>query len=284
MTDAIVGLGSNIGDRVAYLSRALGEMAELPESHLVAYSHAYESAPWGVEEQPEFLNAVAVLRTELRADQLLEALQGIEDELGRIRDVPNGPRTIDLDILLFGDEEWSTEILTIPHPRMAERDFVITPLLEVAPDATWPDGAPVTRDAVHVGAVLADVGPIPDPGIREGSPVAAEEWETVASGLTVPPDMSLGFKKLVLEQAGIPFAWDPYSPDEEFEPFGLAMPVRLKVPAELAARARLLISQAEEAPHIEEETSAEGAEDTRDTADVEDAEHTEDLEDVGGIW
>lgn len=252
MADAFIGLGSNVGDRVALLSRAIGEMADLPETHVVAYSHAFESVPWGVEGQPNFLNAVARLRTDLRADQLLDFLREIEDRLGRTRDVEYGPRTIDLDILLFGDEEWETEALTIPHPRMAERDFVITPLLAIAPDALWPEGTPVTRDAVRVGEVLRDLGPIPDPGVAEGAPVAADDWETVSSGVSMPPDMGLRFKQLVLEQAGIPFAWDPYPPDQEFEPFGLSVPVRLKVPSQFAARARVLITQAEEAPLSEE--------------------------------
>jgi 2-amino-4-hydroxy-6-hydroxymethyldihydropteridine diphosphokinase len=152
MTDVFVGLGSNMGDRVALMSRAIGELAHLPETHVVGYSHAYDSEPWGVTDQPNFVNAVAWLRTDLLADQLLEFLHDIEDRLGRTREVPNGPRTIDLDILLFGDEEWETDALTIPHPRMAERDFVITPLLEVAPDVLWPEGTPVTRDAVRVHA------------------------------------------------------------------------------------------------------------------------------------
>ena len=252
MTDVFVGLGSNLGNRVALLSQAIGAMADLPETHVVDYSHAYESKPWGVEDQPLFVNAVAWLRTDLRADQLLEQLQEIETRLGRTHEKENGPRTMDLDILLFGEEESQTDDLVIPHPRMAERDFVITPLLEIAPDVLWPEGTPVTRDAVRVGEVLRDLGPIPDAGVAEGVPVHAGEWETVGSGVTMPPDLGLGFKQMVLEQAGIPFAWDPYPPSDEYQPFGLPMPVSLKVPAEFAARARTLIAQAEQAPMEDE--------------------------------
>jgi 2-amino-4-hydroxy-6-hydroxymethyldihydropteridine diphosphokinase len=261
MADVFVGLGSNLGNRVGLLSQAIGAIADLPETHVVDYSHAYESAPWGVGDQPLFVNAVAWLRTDLRADRLLEYLQEIEARLGRTREVEHGPRTIDLDILLFGEDEWDTENLTVPHPRMAERDFVITPLLEVAPDVLWPEGTPVTRDAVRGGEVLRDLGPIPDPGIADGMPVVADDWETIGSGVTMPPDMGLRFKQLVLEQAGIPFSWDPYPPDQEFEPFGLSMPVKLKVPAEFASRARTLVAQAEQAEPIGEEPGDFGPED-----------------------
>ena len=253
MTDALVGLGSNVGHRMRYLSRSIHEMADLPETNVVDVSRAYETEPWGLEDQPPFANAVVWLRTGLRADQLMESLVEIENRLGRTRDVPNGPRTIDLDILLFGDEEWNSEELVIPHPRMAERDFVITPLLEVAPDATWPDGTPVTRDSVRVGMVIRDLGAIPDPGLAEGTPIMTDDWVAIAEGVTVPPDMGLRFKQLVLEQAHIPFTWDPYPPDEEFEPFGLSMPVRLRVPAEFEQRAKTLLREAESAPAMMED-------------------------------
>jgi 2-amino-4-hydroxy-6-hydroxymethyldihydropteridine diphosphokinase len=252
MTDVLVGLGSNMGHRLRHLSRAVHEIADLPNTDVVKVSHAYESEPWGLEEQEPFANAVALVTTTFRADQLLAAFQEIEERMGRERDVPNGPRPIDLDILLFGDEEWNTPGLTIPHPRMAERDFVMTPLLEVDPEAKWPDGKSVTRDEVSVGAVLGDLGPIPDPGLAEGQPITTDEWVVIAEGVTMPPDMGLRFKQLVLEQAQIPYTWDPFSPDNESESFGLSQPVRLRVPVGYEEKAIAVISEAEAAPEVEE--------------------------------
>lgn len=256
MTDVFIALGSNLGHRIRYLSRALHEIADLPDTNVIEVSRAYESEPWGVEDQPPFANAVALVRTTFRADQLLESLLQIEDRLGRTRETPHGPRTIDLDILLFGDEEWDTPELVVPHPRMAVRDFVITPLLEIAPDATWPDGSPITRERVSVGRITQDLGPIPDPGLAEGQPITTEDWVTIAEGASTPPDMGLRFKEMVLEQAHIPFTWDPQPPDAEYQPFGLAIPIRLRVPAGHEARARELLAQAEEAPVLEEDMAA----------------------------
>ena len=256
MTDVYVGLGSNIGHRMRYLSSAMHEIAELDGANVEKVSHAYESEPWGGgADQEPYANAVALVTTTFRADQLMTALLEIEKRLGRTREVPNGPRTIDLDILLFGDEEWDTPELTIPHPRMAERDFVITPLLEIAPDVTWPDGTPVTADEVSVGKIVRDLGPIPDPGLAEGSPITTDDWVIVAEGVTVPLDMGLRFKQMVLEQAQIPFTWDPYPPDQETHPFGMSMPVRLRVPAEFEEKARMVIDQAEQAPMAMDEQS-----------------------------
>ncbi len=139
---------------------------------------------------------------------------------------------------------------------MAERDFVITPLLEIAPDATWPDGSPVTGDAVAVGKIIRDLGPIPDAGLAEGAPITTDDWVVVAEGVTVPLDMGLRFKEMVLEQAQIPYTWEPYAPDQETHPFGMSMPVSLRVPAEFAEKARTVIAEAEQAqPQME---AAEG--------------------------
>lgn len=253
MTDVYVGLGSNMGHRMRHLSRAVHEIARLDGADVVRVSHAYESEPWGVEDQEPFANAVALVTTTLRADQLMAELQEIESRMGRTRDVPNGPRPIDIDIVLFGDEEWETPEMTIPHPRMAERDFVITPLLEIAPDATWPDGSPVTAEDVRVGKVTQDLGPVPDPGLAEGSPIMTDDWVVVAQGVTLPMDMGLRFKQMVLEQAQIPFTWIPYPPDQETHPFGLSMPVELRVPAEVADKAMEVIAQAEQAAPVMEE-------------------------------
>ena len=254
MARAFIGMGSNLGDRLETLGVAAAAIEELPETRVEAVSSVYESEPWGVTEQPPFANAVIAIDTDLRADQLMEALLAIEDRLGRQRELRHGPRTIDLDILLFGDEEWTRPDLTVPHPGLAERDFAITPLLEIAPDATWPDGKALTRDRVSVGRILGVLGELPDAEEEQGlPPIAAEDWVAVAEGLTMPPDMGLRFKQLVLEQAGIPYAWDPFPPDEETQPFALAMPLKLLVPEDRAAEATKLLADADAAPMDAEE-------------------------------
>ena len=249
MTRAYIGVGSNVGDRMETIAGAVAALEELDETRVDAVSHVYESEPAGLEDQPAFANAVVAIDTDLRADQLLEDLRNIEDRFGRVRDVPNGPRTIDLDILLFGDEEWTLPELTIPHPRMAKRDFVITPLLEIAPDVTWPDGSYVTRESVSVGAVTSVLGAMPDEEAEQGlPPLAEEDWVAVAEGVTTPVDMGLTFKQLVLEQAEIPFSWDPFPPGDETQPWGMPTPVKLVGPADRAEEARRLLAEADSAP------------------------------------
>ncbi|TLM71649.1 MAG: 2-amino-4-hydroxy-6-hydroxymethyldihydropteridine diphosphokinase [Actinobacteria bacterium] len=173
MAEALVGLGSNLGDRVANLAEALARIDEVDGLAVLRVSRAVESEPWGVTDQPAFANAVAVVRSDLQADALLEWLRGIEDEMGRDRATdPNGPRVIDLDLLLFGDEEWAPRDpafglpdpgrLTLPHPRMLEREFVMRPLLEVAPDAALPDGRPLAGllGGATEGRIIGDLGTV----------------------------------------------------------------------------------------------------------------------------
>ena len=138
MTPAYIGVGSNLEDPRAQVERALGELAELPRSRLVARSSLYRSAPLGYEAQPEFINAVARLDTELAAAELLARLQAIEAEHGRRRSFANAPRSLDLDLLHFGEQRISGPELTVPHPRMHERAFVLVPLIEIAPGARIP--------------------------------------------------------------------------------------------------------------------------------------------------
>lgn len=161
MRDVLIGLGSNLGDRTANLARALGEIESLPTTRLLAVSEVVETEPWGVSEQPLYANAVARFATELAPDALLPAVKGIERELGRSDSVRFGPRLIDIDILLVGDEEWDTGDLTVPHPRLAERDFALTPLLELVPSATWPDGTPFDPGMAVEGRILRRLGPLP---------------------------------------------------------------------------------------------------------------------------
>lgn len=137
-TSAFVGLGANLDEPCEQLRRAFDELAGLPRTSLSARSSLWRSAPIGHADQPEFVNAVARLETDLAADALLDKLQEIELAHGRERSFANAPRTLDLDLLLYGDEVRATPRLTLPHPRMHERAFVLEPLLEVAPDVVIP--------------------------------------------------------------------------------------------------------------------------------------------------
>lgn len=139
---AFIGLGANLGDPGAHLERAFDELAHLPKSSLAAKSSLWRSAPLGFANQPEFFNAVARLETGLAADALLDELQNIELAHGRERSFPNAPRTLDLDLLLYGDETRGSPRLTLPHPRMHERAFVLKPLIEIAPEVTIPGRGP----------------------------------------------------------------------------------------------------------------------------------------------
>ncbi len=132
-----VGLGSNLGDRAANLAEARLRLNE--SGRIIAASSIYETEPWGVDPgQPDFLNQVVALATPLPPAGLLELLLSIERDMGRVRSAPGDPRLIDLDLLLYGDEVIDEPGLTIPHPRMTERAFVLDPLAEIAPDAIHP--------------------------------------------------------------------------------------------------------------------------------------------------
>jgi 2-amino-4-hydroxy-6-hydroxymethyldihydropteridine diphosphokinase len=138
VTIAYIGLGSNLAEPETQVERALQELGSLPRSRLVRRSSLYRSAPVGYAAQPDFVNAVAALDTELDAHGLLRELQALEAGHGRERSFANAPRTLDLDLLLFGDERIADSELVVPHPRMHERAFVLEPLVEVAPDAQIP--------------------------------------------------------------------------------------------------------------------------------------------------
>jgi 2-amino-4-hydroxy-6-hydroxymethyldihydropteridine diphosphokinase len=127
-----IGLGSNMGDRELLLRHALEKLEE-PDIHLLRTSSLYETEPIGLQEQAWFLNLVAEFETTLFPRQLLHRAQRVERELGRKRSVVNGPRTLDIDILLYGQTVMESDELTIPHPRYAERRFVLAPLAELDP-------------------------------------------------------------------------------------------------------------------------------------------------------
>ena len=145
MTIAYVGLGANISDPRRQLQDAIEELMRLPDTQLVLVSGLYRSAPVGYLDQPEFLNAVAQVDTDLPAERLLEELQKIEQRHGREHPFPNAPRTLDLDLLLYGDAVIATPRLTVPHPRMHERAFVLKPLAEIAPRIAIPGRGKVDR-------------------------------------------------------------------------------------------------------------------------------------------
>lgn len=137
-SQAYIGLGSNLDDPASQLGRAFGELGRLPSSRLMAHSSLYRSAPLGRLDQPDFINAVAHIETILAPHELLEALLEIEHDHGRMREYPNAPRTLDLDILMYDDLQCNERFLILPHPRMHQRAFVLQPLLEVAPDCRIP--------------------------------------------------------------------------------------------------------------------------------------------------
>ncbi len=129
---AYLGLGSNLGDRLDHLRQGVELLQSHPAIRITRISSVYETAPVGPVEQPDFLNLVAAADTTLSPEELLSVAQEIERRLHRVRTIRWGPRTLDIDILLYGDRILHREELTIPHPRMEERAFVLIPLLEVA--------------------------------------------------------------------------------------------------------------------------------------------------------
>lgn len=135
-----IGLGSNLDDPRDQVSRALQALAQLPDSDLCRHSALYRSDPVGPAGQPDYINAVAELHTRLDAERLLDQLQAIEQAHQRVRLQHWGPRTLDLDLLLYGDTTIDTPRLNVPHPWMRERAFVLWPLAEIAPELTFPDG------------------------------------------------------------------------------------------------------------------------------------------------
>jgi 2-amino-4-hydroxy-6-hydroxymethyldihydropteridine diphosphokinase len=141
MTSAYIALGSNLGDPQRQLYNAVKALQLLPDTQLERVSSVYHSAAIGPGIQPDYLNAAALLHTELTALALLDALQQIEAEQDRVRDLRWGPRTIDLDLLLYGDTAITSSRLTVPHPRMQQRNFVLYPLREIScDDLLLPDG------------------------------------------------------------------------------------------------------------------------------------------------
>jgi len=160
VTRAAVALGSNIGDPEAQVNRAFDEIAALPDTRLLRKSRLYRTAPVGFVDQPDFVNACALLDTELAPRALLDGLLAIEKRHGRVREIPNGPRTLDLDLVLYGEQVIDEPGLKVPHPRAHERQFVLVPLYEVWPEAVIKGWGPVRHFVI----------PAPDNGIRGQAP------------------------------------------------------------------------------------------------------------------
>lgn len=155
---AVIGLGANLGDRLANLRSARSRLREHAE--IVASSHVYETAPVG-PPQPDYLNAAVLIETTLSPRELLQALLEIERAMGRVRDVRWGPRTIDLDVLWIDGAVVKEDGLEIPHPRLTERPFALVPLLEVAPEAIDPKSG-LKYGSLSIKRDLRDVGMLAD--------------------------------------------------------------------------------------------------------------------------
>ena len=131
---AVLGLGTNMGNRLENLENALKSLELLPKTKLIKKSDIYETEPWGYTEQARFLNCAVLVETELSPSALLGACLGIEAALGRVRQFKNGPRIIDIDLLLYEGESIKTSELTVPHPFILQRDFVLVPLHDLFPE------------------------------------------------------------------------------------------------------------------------------------------------------
>ncbi len=155
-----LGLGANLNAPRDQLNNAVAALQGLPDSEFVAVSHHYASKPMGPQDQPDYVNAVAAIRTSLSPEQLLDLTQQIELEHGRVRKQERwGPRTLDIDILLFGEQLINTERLTVPHYGLTEREFVVYPLLEIAPELILPTG--ITLSTLTTTLALNELQQLP---------------------------------------------------------------------------------------------------------------------------
>jgi len=167
-TKAWIALGSNLDDPAARVTAAVDALDHLPDTRVVARSSLYETRPWGVTDQPNFINAVASIDTSLGARQLLDALLDLEIAQGRHRDSEQrwGPRRLDLDLLLYDELTMDTDGLTLPHPRMHERAFVLVPLLEMDPELSVPGRGSVAGLLATVGT--GGIVQLPGDGVSTG--------------------------------------------------------------------------------------------------------------------
>ncbi|GAK83550.1 2-amino-4-hydroxy-6-hydroxymethyldihydropteridine pyrophosphokinase [Vibrio ponticus] len=146
MITVYIAVGSNLADPVAQANAAIDALKLLPSSEFIQASQLYSSTPMGPQDQPDYINAVVAIKTQLTPLELLDCTQAIELEQGRVRkDERWGPRTLDLDIILYGNEVIDSERLIVPHYGMREREFVLYPLAEIAPNLTLPDGTELAQ-------------------------------------------------------------------------------------------------------------------------------------------
>ena len=153
MTRVYIALGSNLASPLTQVNAAIAALGAIPESRIVAVSSFYRTPPLGPQDQPDYLNAAVALETTLAPEALLDHTQRIELNQGRVRKAERwGPRTLDLDIMLFGDESIATPRLTVPHYDMKNRGFMLWPLVEIAPALRFPDGETLASVLDHLGA------------------------------------------------------------------------------------------------------------------------------------
>lgn len=150
MAEVALGLGSNLGDRQAHLAGAVRALENWEGVRVIAISSLWETPPWGIEEQPHFLNACVLIETSLTPVEVLDACLAIERDHGRERSLRWGPRTLDMDVLYYDDVEMAEERLILPHPRMLLRSFVLAPLAEIAPEKVI-GGATIQENFALVG-------------------------------------------------------------------------------------------------------------------------------------
>jgi len=148
MSKAFVALGSNLQEPALQIKNAFLDLEKLPKTKLIKVSSLYQTVPVGYENQPDFINAVAEIDTQLSAESLLDALLNIEAQAGRKRSFANAPRVLDLDLLLYDNLVINSPKLTLPHPRMFERGFVLLPLAEISPNLTSPRGETIVKLAL----------------------------------------------------------------------------------------------------------------------------------------
>jgi len=153
MTRVYIALGSNLASPLTQVNAAIEALGNIPDSRIVAVSGLYRTPPLGPQDQPDYLNAAVALETSLAPEALLDHTQRIELDQGRVRKAERwGPRTLDLDIMLFGNETLATPRLTVPHYDMKNRGFMLWPLFEIAPELHFPDGETLASVLAHLGA------------------------------------------------------------------------------------------------------------------------------------
>ena len=159
----VIGIGSNLGDASTSVRQAMRDVEDRLDATDVHRSSLYRTAPVGGPEQPDFVNAVLTLESDLTPDAVLQALQGIEQEAGRVRDVRWGPRTLDLDVVVAGNVVSEDPALTLPHPRAHERAFVLIPWHEIEPEASLPGLGPIAA-MIEAGFDDQDIEVLPEVG------------------------------------------------------------------------------------------------------------------------